>query len=72
MKSQTELHGITTQKFVSRMKSFQVFFLRDGENQTVEVIETNNLDCEELNRHLEFGESIFIIPKKFISNTKTS
>ena len=35
----------------------------DDENQSIEVVETNEIDFEEVTQHLRFGESVFITPK---------
>ena len=43
---------------------FQMFFLKNDENQTVESIESNEIDFKEVKRHLENGESVCITPKK--------
>ena len=42
------------------MTVFQIFFLTENENDNVEVLETNMIDYEEINQHLNMGESIFI------------
>lgn len=39
---------------------FQIFFLTEDENASVEVLETNMIDYEEINQRLNMGESIFI------------
>jgi len=43
---------------------FQMFFLKNDENQTVESIEADEIDFEEVKRHLENGESVCITQKK--------
>ena len=43
---------------------FQMFFLKNDENQTVESIESNEIDFKEVKRHLENGESACITQKK--------
>jgi hypothetical protein len=43
---------------------FQVFFLNQNESKSVEVLETNNIDFEEITNRLNNGESIFIKNKK--------
>jgi len=43
---------------------FQMFFLKNDENQTVESKEAEEIDFEEVKRHLENGESVCITPKK--------
>jgi hypothetical protein len=42
---------------------FQVFFLTDDENYSVEVLETNMINFDEINQRLKMGESIFIKQK---------
>lgn len=42
---------------------FQVFFLTDDENYSVEVLETQIINFEEINQRLKMGESIFIKQK---------
>ena len=39
---------------------FQIFFLNQDENKSVEVLETNMIDFEEIVYRLNHGESIFI------------
>jgi hypothetical protein len=39
---------------------FQVFFLNQNESESVEVLETNFIDFEEISHRLNNGESIFI------------
>ena len=43
---------------------FQLFFLKNDKNQTVDSIEANKIDFEEVKRHLENGESVCITQKK--------
>jgi hypothetical protein len=45
-------------------KVFQVFYMVDDEEQSVEVVETNRIDPEDLIPHLLLGGSIYITPKK--------
>jgi hypothetical protein len=45
------------------MTAFQIFFLTEDENDSVEVLETNMIDYEEINQRLNMGESIFIRQK---------
>jgi len=40
--------------------TFQVFFLKNDEDQGVEVIEGKEIDFEEVKRRIERGESVFI------------
>lgn len=42
---------------------FQIFFLDQDENKSVEVLETNLIDFEEIVYRLNHGESIFIKQK---------
>lgn len=42
---------------------FQVLFLKDDENSSVEVEETNELDFRKVKDHLENGEAVFITRK---------
>ncbi len=41
-----------------------MFFLKNDEKQSVEVIEVDEIDFEEVKRRLERGESLFIVMKK--------
>ena len=43
---------------------FQLFFLRNNENQSVEVEEVEEIDFREVKKHLENGESVFITLKR--------
>ena len=43
---------------------FQMFFIKNDENQTVESIETDEIDFEEAKIHLEKVESLCITQKK--------
>jgi len=38
----------------------QLFFLKDNENQSVEVVETEEINLEEVRERIERGESAFI------------
>jgi len=42
---------------------FQLFFLVDDENQSVEVVETPEIGFEEVGQRLKHGESVFITCK---------
>jgi uncharacterized protein with ACT and thioredoxin-like domain len=44
--------------------TFQVFFLKNDEDQGVEVIEREEIDFEEVKRRLKSGESVFITRKQ--------
>ena len=43
---------------------FQVFFLKNDEDQGVEVEEMNEIDFEEVKRRIALGESVFITRKQ--------
>jgi hypothetical protein len=43
---------------------FQLFFLKNDENQSVEVVEVEEIDFAEVKRHIEQGESVFITRKR--------
>lgn len=55
--------GFNRDKPGADQKVFQLLFLHT-ENQTVEAWETNSIECEDLIKHLNSGESVFISPKK--------
>jgi len=42
---------------------FQLFFLKDDENQSVEVEEVEEINFDEVRKRLEQGESVFITRK---------
>ena len=42
---------------------FQIFFLTQDESQSVEVLETDAIDLEEILQRLKTGETVFIKPK---------
>ncbi len=63
MKTRSKTSRITTTKIFSKIKSFQVFFLKDDRDQSVKVEETNKIDFDKVNQHLKIGGSIFILPK---------
>lgn len=44
--------------------TFQIFFLKDDENQSVEVEEVKEIDFEKVKNHVEKGESVFITLKR--------
>lgn len=46
-----------------RRKMFQLFFLMNDDAQGVEVVETPEIDLEEIIAHLRLGGSIFITNK---------
>jgi len=43
---------------------FQLFFLKDDEDQSVEVLEVEEIDFVEVERRLNQGESVFITHKR--------
>ena len=43
---------------------FQLFFLRNNKNQSVEVEEVQEIDFRKVKEHLIQGESVFITPKR--------
>jgi len=43
---------------------FQLFFLKDDEDQNVEVVEGEEIDFREVKKHLKQGESVFITCKR--------
>jgi hypothetical protein len=43
---------------------FQMFFLKNDQNEAIEVIEGNKIDFEEVKKRLERGEAVFITTKK--------
>ena len=43
---------------------FQLFFLRNNEDQSVEVEEVEEIDFRKVKEHLEHGESVFITLKR--------
>ena len=42
---------------------FQVFYLKNDYNRSVEVEEVKDIDFEEVKRHLEQGDAVFITRK---------
>jgi hypothetical protein len=44
--------------------AFQLFFVKNNEDQDVEVIELNEINFEEVKSHLERGDSVFITRKR--------
>lgn len=48
---------------LEKRQPFQILFLKDDENQSVEVKEIEEIDLAEIKTHLEQGESIFITRK---------
>lgn len=43
---------------------FQMFFLKNDKNQSVEVAEVDEIDCEEVKSRLEKGEFVDITRKR--------
>ena len=43
---------------------FHMFFLKDDKNQSVEVVEVDQIDFEEVKSRLERGESVYITRKR--------
>ena len=39
---------------------FQIFFLNQDESQSVEVLETDEIDLREIRQRLKMGETVFI------------
>ena len=44
--------------------AFQLFFLDNDPDQSVEVVEEDEIDFEEVKRRLEKGKSVFMAPKR--------
>jgi len=56
------------------LRVFQVFFLTRDDNQSVEVVETEEIDFEEVIQRLNTGENVFIKSKhseSFVSIPRT-
>ena len=43
---------------------FQLFFLKNDENRSIEVVEVEEIDFTEVKKHIEQGESVFITRKR--------
>jgi len=43
---------------------FQMFYLKDDEDQSVEVEEVEEIDFSEVKKHVKEGESVFITRKR--------
>ncbi|MGD9130552.1 MAG: hypothetical protein PVH73_03135 [Candidatus Bathyarchaeota archaeon] len=54
----------TIRKNKKKESSFQLFFLKNNATQNVEVIESDEVNFEEVKNHLERGDSIFITQKR--------
>jgi len=46
-----------------KFELFQIFFLLDDEDQSVEVVEVKEIDFQEVVSRLKYGESVFITHK---------
>jgi hypothetical protein len=55
-----------------RNKIFDILFVDNGQNQTVEVIESRIIDFDAIIEQLEGGNSVFIAPKTPKNVTKTT
>ena len=51
---------VKTNKSVAPDFLFQIFFLSHDQNQSVEVVETEQIDFGEITQRLKMGESVFI------------
>jgi len=51
---------VETNKPVTPDLMFQIFFLSQDQNQSVEVVETEEIDFGEVIQRLKMGESVFI------------
>ncbi len=63
----TEAKRLISRNFVEideEKPLFQLFFLRNDENQSVEVEEVEEIDFRKVKEHLEQGESVFITLKR--------
>ncbi|MFH0897864.1 MAG: hypothetical protein V1850_07475 [Candidatus Bathyarchaeota archaeon] len=64
MRIRSKINKTTAQHLLSsKIKSFQIFFLLEDEDQSVEVVDADEIDFERVAQHLRFGGSIFIAPK---------
>jgi len=43
---------------------FQLFYLKNDDNQPIEAVEVNEINLEEIKKHLEQGESVHIACKR--------
>lgn len=53
-----------TTKVYEKRPLFQLFFLKDDEDQSVEIEEVEKIDFAEVKKHVERGESVFITRKR--------
>lgn len=63
-----ELMGKVAPK--SAVLRFRLLFLNNKENKTIHKVEVKNLNFQDLMRHLQRGESVFIIPKLLGDSSK--
>ena len=54
----------------SAVLRFRLLFLNNNENKTIRKVEVKNLNFQDLMRHLQRGESVFIIPKLLGDSSK--
>jgi hypothetical protein len=54
----------------SAVLRFRLLFLSNNENKTIQKVEVKNLNYQDLMRHLQRGESVFIIPKLLEDSSK--
>ncbi len=52
--------AINTMKAIEEKPLFQLLFLRNDMNQSVEIVEAEEIDFEEVRKSIELGESFFI------------
>lgn len=43
---------------------FQLFFLKDDQDQAIDSVEVNEIDFEEVKKRLENGESVYITSRR--------
>ena len=60
----TRLISRTSVEIDEEKPLFQLFFLRNNEDQSVEVEEVEEIDFRKVKERLEEGESVFIAPKR--------
>jgi hypothetical protein len=54
----------------STVLRFRLLFINNNENKTIHKVEVRNLNFQDLMRHLQRGESVFIIPKLLGNSSK--
>ncbi|MDG6222985.1 MAG: hypothetical protein IAX21_01150 [Candidatus Bathyarchaeota archaeon] len=50
-----------------KQPAFQVFFLKNNDNQEIKAVEVNEIDFKKIKEHLAIGDSVYITsnqPKK--------